>query len=101
MFNALEPNPTIAARAVFPQSGLSPQEKLPIFAYFCIFFQIEHHIKTQIKANEKLCKMQLQPLRFHIVIHFCRTLNLGIHVSGNLVGTFKKNRKNHGEITHV
>ena len=40
-FNPLDPNPAIAAHAVFPQSGRSRPEKQPFFHIFPHFSKIE------------------------------------------------------------
>ena len=41
MFNPIDPNPAVAARAVFPQSGRSRPEKRPFFHIFPHFSKIE------------------------------------------------------------
>ena len=52
MFNPLDPNPAVAARAVFPQSGRSRPEKQPFcvpkyILNFPIFVNFLEHVLSQ------------------------------------------------------
>ena len=62
--NPLDPNPAVAARAVFPQSSRSRPEKRAFFHIFPHFSKIEQskeylpHIGVQY--------IKLKPMKFHI-----------------------------------
>ena len=71
--NPIDPNPAVAAHAVFPQSGRSRPEKQPFFHIFPKFSQIEPskkylpHIEIQY-IKLKLMKCWFRCKRNHIVL---------------------------------
>ena len=61
--NPLDPNPAVAARAVFPQSGRSRLEKRPFFHIFPHFSKIEQSKKYLPHIGVQY--IELKPMKFH------------------------------------
>ena len=107
LLNPLDPNPAVAARAVFPQSGHSHPEKRPFFHIFPHFSKKEQSKKYLLHIGLQYIK--LKPMKVHIKCkknyfiliktYALVTLNLGIcsKFSGNFMGTLG----NPGEIPHI
>ena len=101
--NPLDPNPAVAARAVFPQSVSSHPEKRPFFHIFpkknkkvCTAYRTPIY---QIKAYEILHQMQNNSFRFEKKVCAGDTLNLVI--CSKFGGNFEEIWGNPGEIPHI
>ena len=64
VFIPLDPNPAVAARTVFPQSGRSRPEKRPFFHIFPHFSKVEQSKKDLPHIGVQYIK--LKPVKFHI-----------------------------------
>ena len=101
-FNPLDPNPAIAVRAVFPQSGRSRPEKQPFFHIFPHSSKIEQSKKYLPHMGVtyiKLKPMQKKSFRFGKKVCIGSTLNLGI--CSKCWGNFEGIWGNPGEIPHI
>ena len=106
--NPIDPNPAIAARVVFPQSGHSRLEKTAVFPYFSTFSQkttLKNVLTAyrvpiyQIKAQDMLLKIQKKLFRFDKYVGLGTTLTLKVCSKGQ--GNFEGILGNPGEIRHI
>ena len=69
IINPIGPNPAVAARAVFPQSGRSRPEKRPFFHIFPHFSKIEPSKKYLPHIGVQYIKLKLLKCWFRLKNH--------------------------------